>query len=63
VEDLEAEIHERETQVERLHAALALPETHRDGQKARQVKSQIAEAQQALEALYAHWEEAVELNW
>jgi len=63
VEDLEAEIRERETQVEQFHAALALPETHRDGQKARQVKADIAEAQQALETLYAHWEEAVELNW
>jgi len=63
VEDLEAEIHEREAQVESLHAALALPETHRDGQKARQVKADIAEAQEALETLYAHWEEAMELNW
>lgn len=63
VKDLEAEIHEREARLEHLHAMLALPETHRDGHKARQVKAEIAEVQQAVETLYAHWEEAVELNW
>ena len=63
VEDLEAEILDRETRVEELHAMLALPETHRDGDCARQVKTEIAEVQHRLETLYAHWEEAMELNW
>lgn len=63
VEDLEADIQSHETRLEDLHAALALPETHRDGQKARQLKAEIAELQQAIETLYAHWEEAAELNW
>jgi ATP-binding cassette subfamily F protein 3 len=63
VEDLEQEIFQRETRVEELHGLLAVPETHRDGEKARQIKAQIAEEQGALEQLYAHWEEAVELNW
>lgn len=63
VEDIEAEIHAREKRIEELHAALALPETHRDGQKARQLKAEIATEQKALETLYAHWEEAAELNW
>jgi ATP-binding cassette subfamily F protein 3 len=63
VEDLEAEILEGETHLDRLHGVLALPETHRDGQRARQVKAEIAEVQAMLETLYAHWEEAVEMNW
>jgi ATP-binding cassette subfamily F protein 3 len=63
VEDIEADIQAREAHLERLHAALALPETHRDGQKARQLKAEIAELQQTVETLYAHWEEAAELNW
>jgi ATP-binding cassette subfamily F protein 3 len=63
VEDIEADIQARETHLEQLHAALALPETHRDGQKARQLKAEIAELQQTVETLYAHWEEAAELNW
>jgi len=63
VEDIEAEIQAREKRLEELHAAFALPETHRDGQKARQLKAEIAAEKQALETLYAHWEEAAELNW
>jgi len=63
VEDLEAEILEHETRLEELHAALALPETHRDGDRVRQVKAELAEVRAALETVYAHWEEAVELNW
>jgi ATP-binding cassette subfamily F protein 3 len=63
VEDLEAELLQQQTRLEQLHAALALPETHRDGDRVRQVKADLAEVQEALETLYAHWEEAVELNW
>lgn len=63
VEDLEQNILQRETQIEELHLLMAKPEVLRDGDRVRQVKAQIAEAQEALEQLYAHWEEAVELNW
>ena len=63
VKDLEAEILQRESRIEQLHAALALPETHRDGERVRQVKAELGEVQDSLETLYAHWEEAVELNW
>ena len=63
VEDLEAELLQQETRLEQLHAALALPETHRDGDRVRQIKAELSEVQEALETLYAHWEEAVELNW
>ena len=41
VSDLEAEIFLRETQLEEAHAALALPETHRDGKRVRQIKQEI----------------------
>jgi ATP-binding cassette subfamily F protein 3 len=63
VADLEQEIMAEETRVEELHAALAEPDTHRNGQRVRQIKAEIAAAQEALKVLYEHWEEAVELNW
>jgi ATP-binding cassette, subfamily F, member 3 len=62
VEDLEAEIHERELRVEELHAMLATPEVLRDGEKVKGAKAEIEEQQQTLASLYAHWEEAAELN-
>ena len=63
VEDLEAEIFEREAKIEELHEALAAPETHRDGERVREVKNEIAQEQETLKELYAHWEEAGEMNW
>jgi len=63
VDDLEREIFEREARVEQLYAALADPETHRDGEQVRELKAEIADQQRALETLYEHWEEATELNW
>ena len=61
--DIEAEIFERESRIEELHGLLALPETHRDGERVRQFKAEILQQQETLESLYAHWEEAAELNW
>jgi ATP-binding cassette, subfamily F, member 3 len=63
VEELEAEIFQRETLLEEAHAALAAPETHRDGKRVRQLKHEIDQQKAALANLYAHWEEATELNW
>ena len=63
VEDLESEIFEREAQIEALHAALAEPETHRGAERVRQIKAELAEQHETLKTLYAHWEEATELNW
>ena len=62
-EDLEAEIHELETELDQHYAALAQPDTHRHGDRVRQLKAQIAEQQAALLKLYEHWEEAAKLNW
>ena len=62
VADLESEIFERETRLEELNSALVSPEVLRSGDKVRQLKSDLAEEQRLLQALYEHWEEATELN-
>ena len=63
IADLEAEILKRETRLEQLHQLLAQPQTHRSADRVRQTKAEIGEQQAVLQNLYAHWEEAVELNW
>jgi ATP-binding cassette subfamily F protein 3 len=63
VSDIEADILEREQKVEELHRLLTVPETLRDGERVRQIKIEIVQEQETLQTLYAHWEEAVELNW
>ena len=63
VADLEEEIFERETCIEKLHKELAQGDTHRDGDRVREIKAEISRHQEALSVLYEHWEEATELNW
>jgi len=63
VADLESEIAERETCLDRLQHELIDPNVLRAGQKVRQIKAQIEELRAALEKLHEHWDEAVELNW
>ncbi len=60
--DIEQEIFQRETHIEELHSALAEPDTHRDGLLVRGIMAEIEAENEALETLYAHWEEAVEMN-
>lgn len=62
VEDLEAEILRHETAIEELHAALARPEVLRDGDAVRRLNRDLEDHRSALPNLYAHWEEATELN-
>lgn len=62
VDDLEAEIVEAETLLGKLETDLADPDVHRDHQRARLAAQQYEETKLRLEQLYAHWEEAVELN-
>ena len=62
VTDLESEIAGREQRVSELHAAMTSPEVFRDGDRIKQAMTELAEQQQALQLLYEHWEEAVELN-
>ncbi len=62
VADLEAEIAEYEDLMERLQADLADPEVLRDGDRVKETMEAFEDAQEHLEELYEHWEEAVELN-
>ncbi len=62
VEDIEAEIAEREARIDELHAALADPAVARDGKRIKQATAELKEQQQTLTTLYEHWEEAEELN-
>ncbi len=62
LEDLEREILERETRSEQLLQMLTDPAVLRDGERVRQVKAELEEQKNALQTLYAHWEEAVELD-
>lgn len=62
VAEIEAEISTRETDIERLHFELANPEVLRQGSLVSSLKEQLAEHQTALEQLYDHWQEAMELN-
>jgi len=52
----------REARAGELHALLTEPDTLRRGDRVRQLKAELADQQQAIEKLYAHWEEATELN-
>lgn len=63
VDDLEREIAERESRVQEIQLSLADPNVLRDGDRVRAIKAEIAQQQETLQTLYAHWEEAVELNW
>ena len=62
VADLEADIQQREQQLQELQERLASPDVFREGSRIKEIQAQIAETQQQLEQLYEHWEEAVELN-
>lgn len=60
--DIEREIAEREAAVTGLHHELIRPENLRDGAKVVQLQKTLGEHRTALEQLYEHWQEAVELN-
>ncbi len=62
LEDLEAEIFQRETRLEELYQLLASPEVYRSGQRVREVQQEIKQQKKTLARLYEHWEEAVELD-
>jgi ATP-binding cassette subfamily F protein 3 len=62
LQDIEADIHQRETRIAELHETLASPDVLRDGQRVKETKAQLDEQQQKLASLYEHWEEATELN-
>ncbi len=62
VNDLEAEVAQKEKLLEKLQAQLTDPETHRNGQCVKETLTAFEETKSELETLYEHWEEAFELN-
>jgi ATP-binding cassette subfamily F protein 3 len=60
--EIEAEIARRESRIEELHQLFAAEEVLRDGNRIKQLKSELEEHELALPRLYEHWEEASELN-
>jgi ATP-binding cassette subfamily F protein 3 len=62
VEDLEAEIATMETLLADLEERMASPELYRDGDKVKETTQAFEQTRETLAQLYAHWEEAVELN-
>jgi ATP-binding cassette, subfamily F, member 3 len=63
VADLEEEIFTRESCIEELQRELAQGDTHRDGDRVRQLLTELSAQRETLKTLYEHWEEATELNW
>ncbi|MEZ6044776.1 MAG: ABC-F family ATP-binding cassette domain-containing protein [Planctomycetaceae bacterium] len=62
VEDIEIDIAEHEDLKSELEAKMVDPKIQRDGEQARLVFEEYESTCSELEELYAHWEEAVELN-
>jgi ATP-binding cassette subfamily F protein 3 len=62
VADLEADIAGCEQRIAELHTAMGSPEVLREGDRVKSTMAELERQQQALAALYEHWEEAMELN-
>lgn len=62
IEQVEADIHECELQIQHLHQQLISPDFLRDGRRVKQATMELEERQQHLQQLYEHWEESSELN-
>jgi ATP-binding cassette subfamily F protein 3 len=62
VADVEADIARQEELIARLQGEMVDPNVLRDGRRAKQVFDDLEAAQAELVRLYAHWEEAIELN-
>ncbi len=62
VDEIEADIAEHEELIAKLQTDMVDPEVLRDGRRAKQVFDDLHAGQAELAQLYAHWEEAMELN-
>ncbi len=60
--DIEVDIASLEEEIQELEAQLILPEIYKDGIRVKELMADIEEAKTRLPQLYAHWEEALELN-
>ena len=62
VDQIEADIAQHEELIARLQSEMVNPDVLRDGRRAKQVFDDLNTGQAQLAQLYAHWEEALELN-
>ena len=62
VEDLEQDVAQKEALILELEAQLADPNVNRDAARIQETTRAYDQARAELEQLYAHWEEALELN-
>lgn len=60
--ELEEDIAGLEEEIRELEEQLISPDVYKDGLKVKEIMADLEEAKSRLPALYAHWEEAVELN-
>jgi len=63
VSEIESDIHDQETYIKSLESMLTMPETLRDGKKAKELHRELDQERKKLNTLYDHWTEASELNW
>ena len=60
--ELEADIASLEAEIQEMEEQLILPEIYKDGIRVKELMADLEEAKGRLPPLYAHWEEALELN-
>jgi ATP-binding cassette subfamily F protein 3 len=61
-DEIEADIAAAETTLRELEEQMASPELYRDGDRVKEATRAFEETKALLAQLYAHWEEAIELN-
>ncbi len=61
-EDIERDILEKEARKQEILELLCTRAVLRDGEQVKKLKAELADVEEALALLYAHWEEAVELS-
>src|SRR5262249_20197268 len=62
LEEIEGDIAVEETRLREIETLLASPDLYRDGNKVKETTKAFEETKAALQQLYEHWEEAVEMN-
>lgn len=63
LEEIEKDIAWKEQEIAQLQEKMLQPEILRNGAAVKKVQNDLAQAQQRLDYLMEHWEEASELNW
>jgi ATP-binding cassette, subfamily F, member 3 len=62
IEEIEADVADREARIQQSEALLVSPDVYKDGRRVKEVQDQLVELRNDLARLYEHWEEASELN-